>query len=235
VLGDAGRLAISSIPGNVTSVAPQLPGFAATFLTKNIQAAVNTLGTRTDVDVVSAPKMIVLDNHTAKLNVGDQVPIVTQAAENTTAPGSPIVNSISYENTGVIMSVTPRITGDNRIYLDISEEVSTAIQTNTSGIDSPTIQQREFDSSLVLSDGGTVALGGLISSNRTRNDSGIPYLKDVRWIGNLFKSKDNSDRRTELIVLISATVIKDQPGTDRAMGKLKADMHEISAHGLFGN
>jgi general secretion pathway protein D len=232
VLGDAGKLAIASIPSG-TSVAPLLPGFAATFLSKNIQVAVNTLGSKTDVAVISAPKVIVLDNHTARLNVGDQVPVVTQSAEDTTAPGSPVVNSINYQNTGVIMSVTPRITGDNRIFLDISEAVSEAVQTNTSGIDSPTIQQREFDSSLVLADGGTVALGGLISDTHSKTDSGIPYLKDLKYVGDLFKTKDNNVMRTELIVLISAHIIRDQTGSDRALAMLKADMHDLASHGLF--
>jgi general secretion pathway protein D len=232
VLGDAGRLAIASAP-DIAGAAAQLPGFAATLLTKNIQVAVNTLGTLTKVDVVSAPKIIVLDNHTARLDVGDQVPVVTQSAQGTVVAGSPVLNSIDYENTGVIMTVTPRITGDNRIFLDLSEQVSTAVSTNTSGIDSPTIQQREFDSSLVLASGGTVALGGLISSTKSRSDSGIPFLKDAPWIGTIFKSKNDTTQRDELIVLITATILKDQPAADQAMAKLLADMHDIQAHGLL--
>ena len=232
ILGDAGRLAIASLPGS-TSVAAQLPGFAATFLSKNIQVAVNTLGTHNHVEVVSAPKIIVLDNHMARLDVGDQVPVVVQSAQNTTAPGSPVLNSVDYQSTGVIMNVTPRITGDNRIFLDIAEQVSSAINTETSGIDSPTIQQREFDSSLVLADGGTVALGGLISTTKTRSNSGIPLLKDARWIGPLFRSKDDRTQRDELIVLITATIIKDQPGADKALARLLGDMHDIKASGLL--
>jgi general secretion pathway protein D len=232
VLADAGRVAVSSIP-NGTSVSAQLPGLAAAILTKNVSAAISTLGTRTNVDVVSSPKLIVLDNHTAKLQVGDQVPVVSQSAVDTSAPGSPVVNAINYANTGVIMNVTPRITGDDRIFLDVSEQVSTATETDTSGIDSPTIQQREFDSSVVLADGGTVALGGLISTTRSRSDSGVPYLKDAPWIGNLFKSKSNQTQRDELIVLITATIIKDQPAFDKALARLKEDMHDVETHGLF--
>ncbi|HEX7761132.1 MAG TPA: type II secretion system secretin GspD [Caulobacteraceae bacterium] len=232
-LGAGGKLTVASIETNAGTVGPQFPGFSVTFLDKNIMAALNTLGSKTAVEVVSAPKIIALDNHTAKLQVGDQVPVVTQSSQATTAANSPIVSSVDYRSTGIILSVTPRVTGDDRIFLDVTQEVSAVASTTTSGIDSPTIQQRHLESSLILNNGGVVALGGLISTGRTVSDSGVPYLKDAPVVGSLFKTNKKNGNRTELIVLLTATILKDRADTDRVMTRLEADMREIEARGLL--
>jgi general secretion pathway protein D len=133
----------------------------------------------------------------------------------------------------VILNVTPRVSGDDRIMLDVSQEVSEADQTKTSSINSPTIQQRKFDSTLILKNGGVVALGGLISATRTKGDSGIPYLKDIPGLGSVFKSNSNNLNRDELIVLLSAKIIRDDASAKKAISDLLADMHEIESSDLF--
>lgn len=228
-----GHTTVSSINNKSGTVGPNFPGMAVTFLNKDISAAVNTLGSKTNVEVVSAPKIMALDNHTAKLDVGDQVPIVTQTAQSTSAGGAPLVSSVDYRSTGVILNVTPRITGEDRITLDVEQEVSDASETTTSGISSPTISQRKFESTLIIQDGGVVALGGLISTNRTVGDTGVPLLMDVPGLGALFKSNNRSNSRTELIVLLSARIVRDEPGAKHVMADLLADMHEIDARGLI--
>jgi general secretion pathway protein D len=232
VIGAGGQLGISSINSKSGTVGANLPGFSVTFLGKNIQAAVNALGANSAIEVISAPKIIVLDNHLAKLDVGDQLPIVTQTGQSTITPGAPVLNSVNYVNTGVILNVTPRI-GDNKVYLDIDQEVSSGTATTTSGIDSPTISTRKVQTTLALEDGGVVALGGLISSNKTVGDSGLPYVKDIPVLGLLFRSNNRSTARNELIVLIKADIIRDQPSSHHAMADLLADMHEIERRGLI--
>jgi len=165
--------------------------------------------------------------------VGDQVPVVTQSAQNTTAAGSPVVNSVNYLSTGIILSVTPRISGDGRIFLDVDQEVSSASETTTSGIDSPTIQQRSLSTTLILDDGAVAALGGLISSEKNKSQTGIPYLQDVPGVGALFRTTTNNTNRTELIVLITAKIIKDRPSAQRVLADLLADMTEVRSRGLL--
>jgi general secretion pathway protein D len=111
--------------------------------------------------------------------------------------------------------------------------VSSVARTSSSGIDSPTIQQRRFETALILQDGKSVALGGLISTNRSNNDSGVPYLKDVPLLGNLFKTRSHDDSRSELIVLLSAKIINDDASAKRAMDDLAVDMHELQSRGLL--
>jgi general secretion pathway protein D len=227
------HLRIGSIGNRTGEVAPTFPGLSITYLNDNIEAAVRALGAKTDIQVVSAPKIISLDNRTARLQVGDQVPIVTQSAQSTVTPDASLVSSIDYRSTGVILTVTPRISGGDRVVLDVSQEVSSVAQTNSSGIDSPTIQQRRFESSLVLQDGQTVALGGLISSNRSNSNSGVPGLKDVPVLGALFRSEGRDHSRSELIILLSARIISDAASANRVMEELATDMQELQRRGLL--
>lgn len=117
--------------------------------------------------------------------------------------------------------------------LTIAQEVSSVAKTTTSGIDSPTIQQRRFESTLMLRDGQAVALGGLISSTRSNGDSGVPYIKDVPVLGRLFKSQERDQRRTELIVLITARIMRGDESSARVMTDLMDDLKEITSRGLF--
>lgn len=226
-------LQVSSVNNKTGVVAPSFPGLSITFLNGDIEAAVRALGSRSNIEVISAPKIIALDNRTARLQVGDQVPIVTQSAQSTNSSDAQVISSVDYRSTGVILTVTPRISGDNQLVLEVAQEVSSVSKTSTSGIDSPTIQQRRFESALILRNGGTVALGGLISSNKSDSNSGVPGLKDIPVLGSLFRSEGREQSRSELIVLLSATIIADAADADRAMTDLASDMRELRVRGLL--
>ena len=232
-LAAKGKLNIVSSADPTGIIAPTFPGLGVTYLGSNIAAAIDALKSVTAVEVISAPKLVTLDNHLARLEVGDQVPVTIQSAQQTTTPNAPLINSTEYRDTGVILNVTPRISGEDHVVLDIDQEVSSVAKTTSSGIDSPTIQQRRFQGTLALKDGETMALGGMISSSRTRNSSGIPLAKDIPVLGALFRSNDDSNDRTELIVLITARIIKDHASSERVMADLTADMKEIENRGLF--
>jgi general secretion pathway protein D len=232
VLGSKGRLNVSSINSGSGPIAPTAPGLSVTFIDTDVQAAISALREETAVTVVSSPKIVALDNHEANLEVGDSVPVTTQVEQSVATAGAPILNSVSYRSTGVILKVTPRISGDGRVMLDINQEVSSVTRTTSSRIDSPTIQTRKVATALMLADGGMVALGGLISSNNTITDGGIPYLKSIPVAGALFKARSNNRDRTELIVLISARVLSNDVSSSKATADLLADMKEITARGL---
>jgi general secretion pathway protein D len=234
-LSTSGKLGVNSIYNDSGTIGPSFPGFSVTYLSGDIQAAVSALGSKTDIEVVSAPKIVTLDNHVAKLQIGDQVPIVTQTATDTTTSSPAIVNTVEYRDTGVILEVTPRISGDDKVVVDIAQEVSQVAKTVTSGIDSPTIQQRKLSSTLVLQDGAVVALGGLISHRRSDSDSGVPGLKDVKFLGNLFKSRGNEAARTELVVLLKVRIMRDPNASSQVTQDLLADMREIESRGLLAH
>lgn len=233
VFGNDHHIQASNVANRAGSIAPTYPGFSITFLDTDVQAAITALGARTSVEVVSAPKIITLDNRAARLQVGDQVPIVTQTSQSTATPNAPVINNVDYRNSGVILNVTPRISGADRIVLEVSQEVSSVVQTATSGIDSPTIQQRKFESTLTLRDGGVVALGGLISRSRNLGDTGVPGLKNVPGLGRLFKTATNDGTRTELIVLLRARIMTEPDQADGTMRSLFNDMRELKGRGLL--
>ncbi len=184
------------------------PGFSYMFSEgTNIRVVLNTLAQVTHVEVISSPEILVLNNHTATLQVGDQVPIATSQAVSVIGNSSPIVNTIEYRATGVILKVTPRVNQGGMVTMEISQEVSDVASTNTSTLDSPTITQRKIDSTIAVQDNETIALGGLIKDSKTRGSSGLPYLSELPVVGGLFGTKNNKVDRTELIVLITPHVI----------------------------
>jgi len=229
----ARNLQVSSVNNQTGVVRPSFPGLSITYLDSDIEVALKALGSRTNIEVVSAPKIIALDNHTARLQVGDQVPVVTQSAQSTSTSTAPLISTVDYRSTGVILTVTPRIAGEDRLVLEVAQEVSSVAKTSSSGIDSPTIQQRRFESALILENGRTVALGGLISSTRSDSNSGVPGLKDVPGLGALFRSQGRDHSRSELIVLLTAKIITDSASADKAMADLAIDMHELQSRGLL--
>ena len=187
----------SSFPGFILSKAPNF--------------ALSALANVTKVKVLSAPQVMVLDNEPARLQVGQQVPVLTGTATSTLTTGAPVVNSVDYHSTGVIMQVTPRVNSGGLVTLDIAQEVSdvTAAATN-SVMGSPTFNDQTFRTRVAVQDGQTVGMAGLIRDNANEGNIGIPFVKDIPLVGTLFSTQQNTRARTELLVLITPHVIHDQ-------------------------
>ena len=194
------------LSGAVGSV---FPGFSYALKAANVSATLTALNEITDVNVISSPSLTVADNRTAVLQVGDQVPITTQSAVSVLTPGAPVVNSVSYKDTGVILSITPRINESGRVMLEIEQEVSTVSETTSSSINSPTISQRRVKTSVVVNDGEAFALGGMMQQAKTVTRTQTPIIGDIPIIGNAFRMKDNLVGKTELIILIAPHVIRN--------------------------
>jgi general secretion pathway protein D len=190
-------------------VAAAFPGFNYAINTANIAATLSALNALTHVNVISTPSLMVLDNKTARLQIGDQVPITTQTATGTVTANSVIVNSVSMQDTGVILSVTPRINESGRVQLEIEQEVSSVVKTTTSNIDSPTIQQRRVKTTVVVNDGEVLTLGGMIQDQVSKTSNQLPLLGDLPGIGAMFANRTNSVNKTELIILITPRIVRD--------------------------
>jgi general secretion pathway protein D len=190
------------------AVASQFPGFSVLFSGQDGRAALSAVAGITDVKILSAPSLMVLDNRTATLQVGDQVPVVTQSSVSVTDPDAPIVNSVSLRDTGIILSVTPRVNDSGLVILEIDQEVSDVVATQSSGIDSPTIQQRRISTSVSVRDGQSVALGGLMRERLSDTETKVPLLGDVPFLGKLFSTTTTESTRTELLVMITPRVIR---------------------------
>ena len=197
---------------------PNPPGFTALFSNADVRAVFNALEQETDVKVISSPQLLVLDNQTARLQVGDQVPIATRSVVSITDPDAPVVNAIEQRDTGVILAVTPRVNTSGLVTMEIDQETSDPVRTESSEINSPTIRQRRVASTVAVQSGQTVVLGGLIRDNREKGTTGIPVLQHLPIIGPVFGVTDNRSTRTELLVVITPRVIHN-PDQARAVTK----------------
>lgn len=191
------------------AVASNFPGFSYFLAVRNVQVVLDTLSSVTKVNVVSAPSLMVMDNRKATLQVGDQVPIITQTAQSVTNPDAPAVNTVTMKDTGVILTVTPRVNDSGRVVLDVEQEVSNVARTTSSGIDSPTIQQRRVKTTVVVGDGETIALGGLIQQRENQVRNQVPWLGTIPVVGSVFRQTEATGDRTELVIFLRPMVVRD--------------------------
>jgi len=199
--------------GSNDDAAASYPGLSIRYLNVDVRAVLNALSTITDVQLISTPRILVLSNESAELQVGDQVPIITQSAVGLNND-SRILNSVQYRDTGVVLSVTPRVSESGRMFIQIEQEVSEVAGTTSSEIDSPTIQQRRLKTRIQVEDGQLIVLGGLLRSSRSVGDGGVPYLGRLPVVGALFRSRDTTDRQTELVMFLRPTVIRARSDID---------------------
>jgi general secretion pathway protein D len=173
--------------------------------------AIQALQQVTTVHVLSSPELLVLDNQPARLQVGSVVPYLSQTSQSTLVSNAPVINSINYQQTGVIMEVTPRVNSGGLVTLDVMQDVSSvATGITTPGIQSPTFNERNVNSRVVVQDGQTIGLAGLITDTTSLGNQGIPWLKDIPILGLLAGNQNNTRLRTELLILITPHVIHDQ-------------------------
>lgn len=191
------------------STGANFPGLSFMFQGSSSAVTLNALQSITDVNVVSSPSLLVLDNQEALLQIGDEVPIATQQVVDTANVNAPVVNTISFRDTGIILKVKPRVSSSGRVILDIEQEVSSVANTTTSGIDSPTISQRKITTNVAVDNGQTIALGGLIQESQNRTKTKVPLAGDIPVLGNLFKRKGDRFEKTELLILITPRVVRN--------------------------
>jgi general secretion pathway protein D len=205
----------------------QVPGFNLLLARSgDPRAVLSALDEVTDVTVVSSPQLVVMDNQTAQLQVGDRVPVITRQAIATDNPSAPVVNSVDYQDTGVILRVTPRINAGGKVAMDIQQEVSSVSRTSNTGTLTPTISRRSISSNVAVQSGQTVALGGLISDQQSRGHTGVPGLSRIPVLGALFSERSTGTQRTELLVFITPRVVRSADDAEAVTREL---MSRISA------
>jgi general secretion pathway protein D len=195
-----------------------VPGFSYTVTNSAaaVKAVVNALAEKSLVNVISTPSVLVLDNHTAAIHVGDQQPIQSMVS---VTDGGVSQTSINYKDTGVKLEVTPSVNDGRLVTLDVIQSV-----TDVGPVDAATRQrsftERNLSSRIAVRSGDSVVLGGLIRDNSTQNKSGVPLLMDIPVLGNLFSNTIDNTVRTELLVFITPKVVE----TDDELRALSVEM-----------
>lgn len=191
-------------------------GLSLLYNSGSIKALLSAEATDGNVNVISSPSLMVLNNQEASIQVGEEIPLRTSQSTNVTnvggtdstqTSGGLVTSGIQQRKTGVKLTVKPRVNANGLVIMDIEQSVENAQQTKTSGIDSPSIQTREISSSVAVQSGETIVLGGLIKDDDTDNKAGIPFLHELPLIGALFGNTTKNKIKTELVVLITPRVV----------------------------
>lgn len=182
----------------------------------NVRAILNALAEKSLVKVISSPSLMVLNNHTANITVGNQQPV--RIGESVTA-GGVITSNIQFKDTGLDLAVTPSVNAGDMVTMQIKQGV-----TDIGQVDVATGQRsflkRQIESKVAVRSGETIVLGGLIKDNSTTGESGVPLLHEIPVLGALFGTKSNNANRTELLVIIAPKVVR----SDQDIGALSAEM-----------
>jgi len=189
-------------------IGPRAPGFSYTVTNSAgaVKAVLNALAEKSLVNVISTPSVMVLDNHTASIHVGDQQPI---QSSSTITNGGNVQNSITYKDTGVKLEVTPSVNDGGLVTMSLSQSVTDV------GVVDPATGQRSFlernvASKVAIRSGESVVLGGLIRDNQSSGRRGVPLLMDIPGLGALFSTQSDTSTRTELLVFITPRVLEGE-------------------------
>ncbi len=203
----------------------------------NIAALINLLSSKTDVSILSNPTLLATDNKEASITVGGREPIVTKTVTSTDTTDNTIANSIEYEETGIILTVTPHINAGGLVRLDVEQTIRDAIANTVSGIDSPAFTERKINTTLIAQNGSTVVIGGIIQTKSDTTHTGVPFLDKVPLIAPLFSSKDKTMERTELIIAITPRVVdhnRDEISSREFLEKMKQLRQKMAIPGADG-
>jgi general secretion pathway protein D len=225
--------------GTGTTPLQFLGGYAKSALTgstgtvvgsRQLMAFLTATENRSRVRTLSAPTLLTTDSTEARIQVGISVPMLTSqalVAGAQSGSNSLFTNTINNQDTGIMLSVTPRITSTGLVSLRINQEVSAAQPNSSSTIQSPSISKRTVTTQAVAQDGQTIALGGMISYTNTKTINRIPLLGDIPWLGVLFGSTSYTSQETELIVLLTPHIISTLPAAAAATRELEDRLKDL--------
>jgi general secretion pathway protein D len=203
------------------------PGLVYQFISDSgkFNVAINAYALGDKVNILSTPRLMVLDNQEATIQVGTDIPIITGEVTAADVPQAvpSIMRNIQYRNTGVILRVKPTINTEGLLTLNISQEVS-EMGTNPPGINSPTILMRRVTTTVVAAQGETIVLGGLISESKGFTVSKVPILGDIPLLGMLFKTTSKDNKKTELIIFLKPAIITNIDQAAKITNDLKKEL-----------
>ncbi len=202
-------------------------GYALFWDSANVKLLINALAEKTDVNVLSTPTLLASDNQEASITVGGRQPISTGTS---VTEGGTTVTSVQYEETGIILNVTPHINEGGQVRLEVDQTIRTPLPAGQfSNIDSPGFSERKVKTTLLAKDGQTAVIGGIIEHRKTFTKGGIPFLQDIPLISPLFGSKGDRYERTELIIAITPHVIINRDEEVRQTGQFLQKLESLKS------
>jgi cell division protein FtsN len=226
---------ISSSPaaavGNVVTAA--LTGFPAGMSGvigrgNAIRAFINALASQNRIRALASPSILATDNRPARIQVGNEIPILTGQTSTFTGTSTPLTsNAIQYRNTGVILTVIPQVNSQGLVNLQVKQEVSDVEFQTFGSTGSPSFTTRDAETNAVVQDGETLAIGGIIQEKKSRDRTGIPYLMDIPVLGRFFGTTSDQSKRTELVILITPHVSRNIEESRSVTQELKNRLSDV--------
>ncbi len=193
----------------------------------NLGAIVQAFRKNKDVHILSTPQILTTDNEEATITVGKNVPYLTKSGSSTVES----YNTYEYKDVGITLKITPQISKDKTVRLQIAQEVTKLDQTLTTG-DRPTTLKRTIDTTVIVHDKNTVVIGGLIDDSLSTTEYKIPCLGDVPGLGWLFKSLSNSQEKTNLFVFLTPHVMQNAAEAEAFYNEKKQEVNRIEEQGI---
>ncbi len=207
--------------GNVVAAGPAglagMTGLTAgavkgTFTFKGVQylsvgALLHAVQTDSDVNVLSTPDILTLDNQKAEIMVGENIPFVTGQTQNATTGSQSLFNTIERKDVGISLKITPQITSDDNVRLEVYQEISDVLDSTANG---PITSKRSASTTVVVKDRQTMVIAGLISDKVTAQTTKVPLLGDIPILGWLFKYKSSNVQKTNLMIFITPYIIRTE-------------------------
>jgi len=179
----------------------------------DLRSLINLLATETDLNILSAPNILAVDNKESSIEVVHDEPTVTSTSSST--EGTRNTTTIQYREVGIKLHVTPCINEGGLVRMEIAQEVSSLLkEKEVGGIKTPSFQSRKATTNLVVENRHTIVIGGLMQTHQEKSHHGIPLLKDIPILGYLFGSKGYTTMKTELLFVITPHVIQTQEEAD---------------------
>jgi len=188
---------------------PSTLGGYYSILGNDVNATIRALATTNKTEILSRPSILTRSNQQATIMVGQSIPIITNSQVSSVT--NAITNTVTYQDIGIILQVTPFITDNGLVEMIVSPQISSLSATTvpiSNGVSSPVIDKRSADTVVVTPSDQTVVIGGLISNEKTDQQNKIPLLGDIPLLGNLFKRKITGNTKTELLIFLTPHVVK---------------------------
>nr|WP_071783926.1 type II secretion system secretin GspD [Dickeya dadantii] len=187
-------------------------GITAGFYRGNWSMLLTALSSDSKNDVLATPSIVTLDNMEATFNVGQEVPVLT-GSQTTVGSGNNIFNTVERKTVGIKLRVKPQINEGDSVLLQIEQEVSSVADSNSSTNSSlgVTFNTRTVNNAVMVTNGETVVVGGLLDKNTIETNNKVPLLGDIPWLGSLFRSKSQTMSKRNLMLFLRPTIIRD-PG-----------------------
>ena len=210
---------LGSLGTGRTTSGQNFGGFVFSAASNSFNLLVRALKTQGRMEILSRPQVMTTDNQVAQIVVGQFVPYVTGAQISNLGTVTPIIN---YRDVGVILSVTPKISPDGKVFMRVRPEISSVAPSTINvgnGILATVFNNQFVETTVVAGDGETVAIGGLIAKTDNKNENKIPWLGDLPAVGALFRFRTQTKTKRELLVILTPHIIRSRLDADRILAE----------------